>query len=563
MLRVEIIMNKYVLTAAMGLAFGTALSTNVQAGSYDNFSLSMEFIGQYQSGVFDDGAAEIVAHDARNQRVFVTNAAAATVDVLDIHDPENPEKTKDIGEIDVSNLGAGVNSVAVYKNIVAVAIESDPKQDPGKVAFYDATDLGYINHVTVGALPDMVTFTPNGRYVLVANEGEPNDDYTVDPEGSVSIIDLRHGVTQATVRTADFNKYDGKEDLLRAEGVRIFGPGASASQDFEPEYITVSGNSRRAWVALQENNAMAAINIRKARVFGLFPLGTKNHNLPGNEFDASNRDDDINIVNWPTQGFYMPDAISSYKYHGRTYIVTANEGDSRDYDGYSEEERVGGITLDPLAFPEADELQQDENLGRLNTTTANGDIDGDGDFDIIYNYGARSFSIWTATGKQVYDSGSDFEDITAELLPDDFNSTNDENDSFDNRSDDKGPEPEGIALGKIGERTIAFVGLERIGGIMAYDITNPHMVRFLDYTNNRDFTVDAQLPDDTTNPLVGDLGPEGLVFIHASKSPTGEPLLVVGNEVSGTTSIFEIEVKNPQKRKHHHEHHYQHDQDDD
>ena len=183
----------------------------------------------------------------------------------------------------------------------------------------------------------------------------------------------------------------------------------------------------------------------------------------------------------------------------------------------------------------------------MKTTTANGDTDGDGDFDVIYSYGARSFSIWSGTGELVYDSGAEFETVTAASLPDDFNSNNDENGSFDSRSDDKGPEPEGIALGKIGGRTVAFIGLERVGGIMAYDITNPYKVEFLDYINNRDFSTDAQLPDGTVNPLVGDLGPEGLVFISASKSPNGKPMLVVGNEVSGTTTLYEINVEVPRK----------------
>ncbi|MGD8581981.1 MAG: choice-of-anchor I family protein [Gammaproteobacteria bacterium] len=542
---------------ALAAALGLALATTAQALPTEKSSLSMEVIGQYQTGVFDDGAAEIVAHDALNQRIFVINAGAATVDVLDINDPENPQK---IGEIDVTSLGDGVNSVAVNKHIVAVAIESDPRQDPGKVALFDATDLSYINHVEVGALPDMVTFTPDGRYVLVANEGEPDDDYLVDPEGSVSIIDLRYGPMHASVRTADFSEYDGMEDTLRAQGIRIFGPGASASQDLEPEYITVARNSRHAWVSLQEANALAVIDIRKAKITDILPLGTKDHSLPGNKLDASNEDGPtndgvINITNWPVQGMYLPDAIASYSYRGKTYVVTANEGDSRDYDGYSEEVRVKDIVLDPVVFPNAAELQQDENLGRLKTTIANGDIDGDGEHEVIYGYGARSFSIWTGNGELVYDSGADFENITANQLPDDFNSTNDENGSFDDRSDDKGPEPEGIALGKIGGRTIAFIGLERVGGIMAYDISNPNEVQFLDYINYRNFSVDATIddpnstdPDDVlTNPLVGDLAPEGLVFIRASKSPNGKPLLVVGNEVSGTTTIFEIDVETPRK----------------
>jgi hypothetical protein len=188
------------------------------------------------------------------------------------------------------------------------------------------------------------------------------------------------------------------------------------------------------------------------------------------------------------------------------------------------------------------ELQADARLGRLKTTIVDGDTDGDGDFDQLFSYGARSFSIWTASGQQVFDSGADFEQITAIEFPDNFNSTNDENGSFDDRSDDKGPEPEGVTLGRIKGHTYAFIGLERIGGIMVYDITNPHRVSFVDYINHRDFAVDAQLPDGSVNPLVGDLGPEGLVFIPARQSPNGQPLLVVGNETSGTTSIFQINV---------------------
>jgi hypothetical protein len=528
--------------------------TAALAASPDKSALSLNVIGQYQTGVFDEAAAEIVAHDPRRQRLFVINAAAATVDVLDISDPATPSK---ITEIDASGLGAGINSVAVYNNLVAVAVESDPAQQPGLVAFYDATDLTLKNTVPVGALPDMLTFTPNGAFVLVANEGEPNDDYTVDPEGSISVIDLRDGVMQATAATADFKAYNGEEDALRANGVRIFGPGASAAQDLEPEYITVSGNSRTAWVALQEANAIAVVDIASATVTDILPLGTKEHSLPGNEFDASNRDGTINIAHWPVKGMYQPDAIASYRFQGRTYIVTANEGDSRDYGGFSEEARVEDLVLDPDAFPDAADLQLEENLGRLNTTTANGDTDGDGDFDEIYSYGARSFSIWSEEGELVYDSGADFETITAAEIPADFNSNNDENDSFDSRSDDKGPEPEGIALGRIGGRTIAFIGLERVGGIMAYDASDPYDVQFLAYINNRDFGVDATIddpnsadPDDVlTNPLVGDLGPEGLAFIRASKSPNGKPMLAVGNEVSGTTTLFEVEVEVPAKGK--------------
>lgn len=533
---------------ALAIAIGVALTSSAQAAPFFKPSLSLEVLGQHQAGVFNEGAAEIVVHDPSTQRIFKINADAATVDVLDINDPTNPLL---IATIDASALGGGANSVAVHNGIVAVAIEAEDKQAPGVVAFYNATDLSLLNSVEVGALPDMLTFTPNGRYVLVANEGEPNDDYSVDPEGSVSVIDLRHGVAHARVRTADFTRFNGAEDELRAQGVRIFGPGASAAQDLEPEYIAVSDDSRFAWVSLQEANALALIDIRRASVLEIQPLGTKDHSLPGNELDASDRDSGINIANWPVQGMYMPDGIASYSFLGHTYIVTANEGDSRDYDGYSEEERMGDLTLDPIAFPNADELQANSALGRLKTTSANGDKDGDGDVDVLYSYGARSFSIRDARGKLIYDSGSDFEVITASELPDDFNSNNDENDSFDSRSDDKGPEPEGVALGRILGRTYAFIGLERIGGIMVYDVTNPYRVSFVDYFSNRDFSVAAQLPDATVNPLVGDLGPEGLAFVPAYQSPNRKPLLIVGNEVSGTTTVLQINVDSPRSvRKH-------------
>ncbi|MBT3010138.1 MAG: choice-of-anchor I family protein [Candidatus Thiodiazotropha endolucinida] len=511
----------------------------VIAGHDKSVDLSLNVIGQYETAIFDDGAAEIVAHDPRTQRLFAINASAASVDVLDINDPTNPQL---IGTIDATELGAGANSVAVYNGVVAVAIEAGDPQAPGLVAFYDAVDLGLIDTREVGALPDMVTFTPNGRYLLVANEGEPNDDYTVDPEGSISIIDLKHGISHATVRTAGFGRFNGQEDLLKKRGIRIYGPGASVAQDLEPEYITVSRNSKRAWVSLQENNALALIDIRRAKIKRLIPLGTKDHSQSDNALDASNRDDTINITSWPIKGMYQPDAITSYNYRGRTFIVTANEGDSRDYDGFSEEDRVGDLDLDPVVFPDAATLQADANLGRLKTTTVNGDTDGDGDFDELYSYGARSFSIRNARGKLIYDSADDFERITADLLPDHFNSNNDENGSFDSRSDDKGPEPEGVTLGKIEGRTYAFIGLERVGGIMVYDISNPHRVEFVDYVNNRDFSVPAELDDGSANPLAGDLGPEGITFIAEDDSPIEAPLLVVGNEVSGTTTIYSINV---------------------
>ncbi|MBD2344351.1 choice-of-anchor I family protein [Anabaena subtropica FACHB-260] len=504
-------------------------------------ALTLKPIGTYNTGFFDRGGAEIPAYDPLTQRLFVTNSAASRIDVISITDPSNPSFLFDI---DIQAYGGGVNSVAFKNGLLAAAVEDFIPQNPGKAVFFDA-DGKLIQSVAVGALPDMLTFTPDGQRVLVANEGEPNADYTVDPEGSVSIITL----ADFSVINAGFSQFNSQIDQLRAAGIRIFGPNATVAQDLEPEYITVSEDSTKAWIALQENNAIATLDLITNEITNISPLGFKDHSLPGNGFDASDRDMAINIANWPVLGMYQPDGIASYTVDGTTYIVTANEGDARDYDGFSEQERLGSLRnlLDPTVFPNASSLTATANLGRLNVTTASGDENGDELFEKIYSYGARSFSIWksdeaTGTLELVFDSGDQFERIIAQRLPAFFNSNHTEN-SFDTRSDDKGPEPEDVKIAEINGRFYAFVGLERVGGVMVYDITNPISPVFLDYVNNRDFTVPTQNADGTTNPAAGDLGAEGLLFIPASGSPTRRPLLVTANEVSGTTTIWSIDVE--------------------
>lgn len=228
----------------------------------------------------------------------------------------------------------------------------------------------------------------------------------------------------------------------------------------------------------------------------------------------------------------MPDAIAAYSADGETYLVTANEGDARDYDGYGEEERLGDLVLDAAIFPDAAELQRDEALGRLRVSTVSVDQDGNGLVDRIAAFGARSFTIWDTAGNVVFDSGSALERITAEALPEFFNSSG-ENETSDERSDDKGPEPEALALGELGGRVYAFVGLERIGGILVWDITDPRSPVYVTYVNNRDFTAASE--------SAGDLAPEGIVFVSAEESPIGEPLLLVASELSGTTTVWRIE----------------------
>ncbi|PZD71856.1 Trifunctional nucleotide phosphoesterase proteinYfkN [Acaryochloris thomasi RCC1774] len=920
-------------------------------------AIELNQIGTFATGVFDESAAEIVAFDSVSQRLFVVNGDSNGIDVLDLSDPTRPTL---IDAIDVS-LSGGPNSVAVANGVVAVALEDVTATETGTVAFFDAADLSLLNVVGVGVLPDAVTFTPNGTRLVVANEGEPvgddDDLLTFDPEGSISIIDLTEGVEGATVATADFSAFNGRENDLRGDGVRIF-PGRTVAQDLEPEFISVAPDGSTAFVTLQENNAIAVVNLETAELVDILPLGVTDFsrglpqletfdipdlttdsfqigtdadgnpiflgglsglafdgvnpengnprflaindrgpvsgtidtpdpdssnrpflvpdlqvtvltleldeasgqvsvvdrlgltrevdgaqvpitglpNIPGffevpvdpatgeplpndpfgldsegivrapngnlfvadeqgpsinvfssegvlidrfvptgfaaqdesgatagtfgtetlpevylnrrnnrgfegiafddernivygfiqtplsnpdtdtsngssilrilgidpttgepveefvyvlqtpslittdsgidfgdaevdrigdvvfagngqfyvierdnedidtaqqrifqidlqgatnilgtdlsnategttieqlspdelvaagiqpvnkiqvtnlpslgfspsaqaeglalledgrlavindndyegpgtstqlglisfdeatNGLDPSDEDGGINIDNFPVFGLFQPDTIASFDANGQTFFITANEGDGRDsFDDLTDIERVEDLTLDPEAFPDAANLQLEENLGRLEVSSVDGDIDGDGDFDQLFAFGSRSFSIRDALGNLVFDSGDQLERITAELLPEAFNSDNDENGSFDSRSNDSGPEPEGLAVGVVGDRTYAFIGLERIGGIVVFDVSDPANSEFVQYINNRDFTVDVELPDGTLNPAAGDLGPEGLLFISAEDSPNGSPLLVVGNEVSGSTTIFEID----------------------
>ena len=508
-------------------------------GNTHAMAIQLKPIGTYKTGVFDESAAEIVSYDTTTKRLFVVNAKSATVDVLDVSGLKSDGSVNPVlaFSIDATAFGGVANSVAVQNGVVVVAIENNDKQAPGTVAFFN-TDGNFLNSVTVGALPDMLTFTPDGTKILVANEGEPNDDYTNDPVGSVSVIDLSAGVENATVQTAGFGAFIGREAELRAAGVRIFGLGANAAQDFEPEYIAVAPDGGRAFVTLQEGNAFAIVDVAKAEILDVVPLGFKDYRQTSNQLDASNRDDGITFQNYPVFGMYQPDSIDSYTVNGQTYYVTANEGDSRDYDGFSEESRIADLTLDPIAFPKAAELQDNGVLGRLNITTTLGDDDGDGDYDRLFAYGGRSFSIWDSNGGLVFDSGDAIEKLIATQLPNEFNSTNDENGSFDDRSDDKGPEPEALIIGEIDGKPHAFIGLERVGGVVVYDISNPGAPEYVTYAKNRDFTLD--LANDAAKANAVGLGPEGVAFIDAINSPTGQALLAVASEISGDTTIFSI-----------------------
>lgn len=527
---------------------------------------------------FDSGAAEIVAYDKRTRRIFVVNAQAQTVDVLNAADPKNPVR---VATIAVGAIRAGLgaaNSVAVRDGLVAVAVEAVPKTDPGLIAFYDAATLQLVTTVPTGALPDAVTFSNNGHFVITSNEGEPSE--TVDPVGSVTIVDVRRGRggrRDFRACTAGFEAFNDRREELVAAGVIIDPKAASVAQDLEPEFAVAVGNT--AYVTLQENNAIAIVQLQQCRVSRIVPLGFKDHGAAGNGLDTSDRDGPSNggaigIRTRPNVfGIYQPDGIAAWEgRRGDTYLIIANEGDVRDSVGAARPTtgvRVSTLPLDPTAFP--DPAKTNAELGRLNVNAALGcrrladgqpDLDATGKcraYDRLFAYGARSFSILDERGNMIFDSGDLIERTIADLVASgalapqahNANHTNNAAATFDTRSDDKGPEPEGVVVGRVEGRTYAFIGLERVGGVMMFDVSNPRAPRFAGYVNRRDFgkpvctavNPDGACSNATPNPEAGDLGPEGLAFIDEDDSPNGRPLLVVGNEVSGTTTIFEIRVK--------------------
>jgi len=451
------------------------------------------------------GAAEITAYDPSTKKLFVvTNTGSATkIDVINLSDPAAPSA---MGSIDISIYGGYVNSVAVHDGKLAAAVEGVLKTDPGKAVTFKTSDHSLIKQVTVGAQPDMISFSKDGKYILTANEGEPNDAYTIDPAGTVSIITVADNYSVATI---DFSSFASQLASLQAKGFRMFGPNASFVQDIEPEYITISSDSKTAWVTLQENNAIAKIDIPSKTVVSIMPLGFKNYNVDANAIDPSDKDMAMVLGKWNVKGMYQPDAIAVYEKNGIPYLFTANEGDVREWAAFAENKRVKDIALDLTAFPDGANLKLEAKLGRVDITRMSGDAGNDGDYDELYSFGSRSFSVWNGnTGDQVFDSKNELETKAIALGKYD-----------DNRSDDKGVEPEGITLGMMGKKMIAFIGMERADLLAIYDVTDPLNPIFLKILSTGD-------------------APEGITFIPADQSLSGKSLVIVSSENDGVIKIY-------------------------
>jgi uncharacterized protein YjiK/phosphodiesterase/alkaline phosphatase D-like protein/2',3'-cyclic-nucleotide 2'-phosphodiesterase (5'-nucleotidase family) len=476
--------------------------------------------------------AEIPAFDPLSDRAFASSGTG--IQVVNLANPAAPVF---INTITPSTLGVpaivsnDISSVSVRKgsganpSVLAAAIINNPKTSAGHVVFLNAATGALIGHATVGIVPDHIAWTPDGSKLLVCNEGELSEPETTislavpdAAQGTVSIISVDAAGLPGTVQTADFAAFDAQTAALKTAGVRIFDDGVP-STDFEPEYLAVSPDGTKAMVTLQEANAVAVLDIASATFTSVAPLGKKDFSTLRADFsDADSMKNPR--TGQPVFGLYMPDAIASFASAGQTYYVTANEGDDRnDFIAPNETTTVNNASyvLDPTVFPDAATLKLNANLGKLtvsNLPGLRGDTNNDGDIDEIFMYGARSFSILDSTGALVFDSGDMIEMIVASLHGSNFD---------DGRSDNKGPEPEGVAVATLGARTFAFVGLERSHMTLVFDVTNPLAPTYV-----------------TSLVRTGDTNPEGIVVVSETDSPSGRPLVLVTNEVSNTLSVFEL-----------------------
>lgn len=485
----------------------------------------------------DGGVAEIVTYNKKDKVFYLVSGVTQSIDLVKINSDGSTERKKRINIGDVlkgQDINVGDMTSVSYsdeKNLLAVAVQDEDYKNNGHIVILDK-DGNFVEAYESGVQPDMVTFTKDGKYIISADEGEPREGYIdgIDPKGSVTIINVEG---KSTIKV----EFDINRDKALKEGL-LLKKGSNPAEDLEPEYIAISDDNKTAFVSLQENNAIASIDIESGNINYVKGLGFIDHSLPGNEIDAVRGKGDNAKIDIKRDNFFgtpMPDGIAFLSKDGKDYILTANEGDAREWGDY---ENTESKKFDKENADKKTEFLDPEKTDGL-------------DKNRIHLLGGRSFSIYDASDlTRVYNSGSDFEKITARIFPDFFNTSNDEDkgpDELDARSNKKGPEAENIAVLNIKDKTYAIVGLERISGIMIYDITDPSNPVYKDYFNNRIFIKSVNDKEEIGLEKRGNIGPEGLCAIEAKDSPTGKPIVLVANEVSGTVQVIEFNYSEDEK----------------
>ena len=487
--------------------------------SFEDAALNLERTGDVSLGAAnaDGGVAEIAAYNPDNRTAYIVNGQDGLLYAVPVNDDGSfgsPAKFQVKDLIDGFTYG-DMTSVAVdtAADHIVIALQAENYADPGRIAVLDY-EGNLIQSYETGVQPDMVTVSKDGKWILTADEGEPREGYAegiTDPQGSVTVVNTQTGET----KVADFSGFDSSE--LAKQGIlfaKVDGEILGAQNDLEPEYIALDPDGTKAYVTLQEANAVGILDLASASFTDIKGLGFQ---------DFSREDQAVDFVEDGTYqpstykdvlGVRMPDGISAFQVNGKTYIATANEGDARDWPGFSNEAKA--------------ELTDTNGQTAGKVRVLDPELTAGLDTGKTYVFGGRSFTIYDAdTMDVVYDSGNEFESRTAAYLPQWFNCSNDDID-IDSRSAKKGVEPESVTVGQVGDKLYAFIGLERIGGVMVYDVTDPANASYVNYINTRDFS----------SEIGGDDSPEGLAFISSNYTGSGKPMLLAACEVSGTVAAY-------------------------
>ena len=551
-------MKKFPLSLIAVLTASALFAAGQLPAQADEATMKITEISSITSGD-GEGSAEIATYHAGSKRIFATNGVKNTIDIFDISDVANPKK---VGSVELSPYGNDVTSVAAGKDVVVAVVNvSDkfsatgvPTTTNGKIVVFDTAGKVLSSPDVLGVLPDSVSFAPNGTTALVAIEAQPvcakddpataakeDADYTKasDPVGGVTVVDLSDP-TAPVLKFAGFDQFTVSE--MRAKGIAVSSVVNNVSKDFEPEFATAIDNEF-AYVTIQEANAIGKLNIQTAT----FESITRAFESKVSQVarDTSDRDSGAgprtyaNVV-----GASQPDAIAGFKMGSGNYFITANEGDAREYTCLNDDLRASALKVDPRRFADWKTLSGSAALGRAKVNPNNGDRDGDGDIDTIHLRGSNSMTMYR-NGLAIWDSADLLDQIqTAAFGVANINGSHSlssdkatMNYVGQDRSDDKGSEPEGVAVGMVGDRRIAVLGLERMSALAVFDITQPRSPVFIEWLQ--------MLPAKATPAKdVKYWSPEGIVFVPADKSPSGKALIITSYELSGSLSIHQIEPHN-------------------
>ncbi len=550
-------MKKFPLTLIAVLTASALFAAGQLPAQADEATMKITEISSITSGD-GEGSAEIATYHAGSKRIFATNGVKNTIDIFDISDVANPKK---VGSVELSPYGNDVTSVASGKDVVVAVVHVSekfsatgvPTTSNGKIVVFDTTGKVLSSPDVLGVLPDSVTFAPNGTTALVAIEGQPvcakddpataakeDADYTKasDPVGGVTVVDLSNPAAPV-LEFAGFDQFTVSE--MRAKGIAVSSVINNVSKDFEPEFVTAIDNDY-AYVTIQEANAIGRLNIQTATFESITRAFESKHSRVAR--DTSDRDGGAgprtyaNVV-----GASQPDGIAGFKMGSGYYFVTANEGDAREYTCLNDDLRGAALKVDPRRFPDWKTLSGSAALGRAKVNPTMGDKDGDGDIDTIHLRGSNSMTMYR-NGLVIWDSGDLLDQIQiaafgvaningSHSLSSDKSTVNYVG---QDRSDDKGAEPEGVAVGMVGDRRIAVLGLERMTALAVFDITQPRSPVFIEWLQ--------MLPTKATPAKdVKHWSPEGIVFVAADKSPSGKALIITSYELSGSLSIHQIEPR--------------------